>query len=287
VTSPEQVTGTAREETSAVAGTAAAETQAVAGTAKDQASAVASTTAQAASEVKDTAKEQASAVATETKQQVGNVVGELRDQVSQQSQAQTQRAAGGLRTLADQLHGLANGQPPQSGAALDFVRQVAEKVQQFASHIESQGPEGLVAQARSFARRRPGGFLTGAALAGAAAGRMVKGATAQSPSQDSTADTYPGGMTTPVAAPGLDTSYDYGTATGAPLTGVETETDLYLDRPGDALYVDSTDETLYVDSPDDSMRHSGMYSDPDATGVGYEPDPAYRPGAPGSDAGRI
>lgn len=271
MTSPEQVTGAAREETSAVAGTAAEETKAVADTAKDQASAVASTTAQAATEVKDTAKEQVSAVAGETKQQVGNVVGELRQQVSQQSEAQTQRAAGGLRTLADQLQGLANGQPPQSGPVLDFVRQVAEKVQSLASQIESQGPQGMLEQARGFARRRPGGFLAGAALAGAAAGRMVKGATGDS-SPDQVPSTYSAGTrttTVPDTTTQFDTSYDYGTATGAPLSGVSSDTDLYVERP------------------DESMPYSSTYSDPDATGIGYEPDPAYRPGGTGSDAGRI
>lgn len=281
MTTPDQVTGAAREETSAVAGTAAEETKAVAGTAKEQASAVASTTAQAAGDVKDTAVEQASAVASETKQQVGNVVSELRDQLSTQSQAQTQRAAGGLRTVADQLHGLASGQPPQSGAVVDFVRGLAERVQSFAGQLESQGPQGLLDQTRSFARRRPGGFLAGAALVGVAAGRLVKGATAGGSSNGgpstgySATPTYPdttypsaGSLGTTTYDYGTDYTGDYGTAGGAPLSGVQSDSDLYIDR---------VDETTY----------SPTYIEPEGTDTGYGTDP-YRRGTTGSaDPGRI
>jgi len=288
VTTPDQVTGAAREETSAVAGTAAEESKAVAGTAKEQAGAVASTTAQAAGDVKDTAVEQASAVASETKQQVGNVVSQFRDQLSSQSQAQTQRAAGGLRALADQLHGLASGQPPQSGAVVDFVRGLGERVQQFAGQLESQGPQGLLDQTRSFSRRRPGGFLAGAALVGVAAGRLVKAATAggssnggpstgYSPPTPTYADTtYPTDTTYPSSGSLGTTTYDYGTdyaadygtvGGGAPLSGVQSDSDLYVDRVDEATY-------------------SPTYIEPEGTGAGYETDP-YRRGTTGSDPGRI
>jgi len=268
VTSPDQVTGMAREETSAVAGTAAEETKAVAGTVKDQAGAVASTTAQAAGEVKDTAKEQAGVVADETKQQVGNVVNELRGQVSAQSEVQTRRAVGGLRSIADQVRDLAEGKSPQSGQVADFLRQVADRVQRVAGQVESQGPAGLFEQARDFARRRPGGFLASAALAGAAAGRMVKGASAggssDSPSTYRPETMSPTGTDTTTTTP----SYDYGTGAGTPLQA----------DPSDSFYVQPTG---------DALPYSAEYGDPNPTAVDYETDPAYRSGSAGSDAGRI
>lgn len=264
MTSPDQVAGTAREETSAVAGTAAEESKAVAGTAKDQASAVASTTAQAAADVKDTAVEQAGAVATEAKQQAGNVVSEVRDQVAQQTQAQTQRAASGIRAIADQLRDLAEGRPPQSGPALDLIRSLADRAQSLASTVETQGPQGLLEQVRSFARRRPGGFLAAAALAGAAAGRMVKGATADG-SSTSTPDTSYGVPDATYSDMGGVPPYDYGTATGTPLSGLEND-------------------SLYVDPTAPATPYSGEYGDPNPTSVDYETDTSYRSG---SDAGRI
>lgn len=268
MTSPEELTGAARDESSAVAGTTADETKAVAGTAKEQASAVASTTVQAATEVTDTAKEQATAVASEAKQQVGNVLDELREQASQQGEAQAQRAAGGLRTLADQLHGMATGKAPESGPAVDFVRKVADRLQALAGQLETQGPRGMLEQFRDFARRRPGGFLATAGLAGVAAGRLTRGATAGNSSDESSSTYRSAGTefgTISDTTVGLPTD-GYGTAAGTPLAGVAESDVLYEGIPEPAAYETVAEpletEAIYYETRSDFESEPGYRSDP-------------------------
>jgi hypothetical protein len=156
---------------------------------KDQASEAASTAAAKTSEVAGTATEGARQVASEASRQasqltsealdsartlVGEATGSLREQAGQQ----TERAATGLRTLSDQVRALAEGRPDEAGPAGDYARQAGEKLQQVADRLESGGIEGALSDLQGFARRRPGVFLLGAAAAGFAVGRLVRGAQA-------------------------------------------------------------------------------------------------------------
>ena len=69
------------------------------------------------------------------------------------------------------------GQTP-SGPAADLVRQAGDKVEEIAGWIQAREPGDLVDELRSFARRKPGVFLLGAALAGVVAGRLTTGVVA-------------------------------------------------------------------------------------------------------------
>ncbi len=150
---------------------------AVASTAQDKASEGAGLVGDKAAEVAGTAKEQAAGVAHEATAQARDLVGELRDQLQGQAQSQTQRLAENVRRLADELRDMSESGKPDSTAS-GLVRQIADGGHQAASRLERRGPDGLITDLQDFARRRPGVFLAGAALAGFAVARAGKGVSA-------------------------------------------------------------------------------------------------------------
>ncbi|MDN3292939.1 hypothetical protein QWM81_02520 [Streptomyces ficellus] len=148
--------------------------------AKEQAAAAASRTGQAAGEVAGTAAEQARVVAGEARQQAGSAVRDLRQRLTDESQAQAERLAGTVRQWADDLAGLAENAPRESPAR-SMAAQAADQGHRAADYLGKNGVEGLVGDLQNFARRRPGAFLGGAALAGLVVGRLAKaGKAAQS-----------------------------------------------------------------------------------------------------------
>jgi hypothetical protein len=58
--------------------------------------------------------------------------------------------------------------------ASDVVRQVSERANGAASWLESREPGDLMKELQSFARRRPGVFLAGAAFIGVLVGRLTR-----------------------------------------------------------------------------------------------------------------
>ena len=121
-----------------------------------------------------TAKEQAGQVAGEAKGQAKQVLDQARRELTDQASSQHQRAAGGLHSLADELDGMTSG-TQTSGVANDLAQQASSKIRDIARWLESREPADLLEEARSFARRRPGTFLAGAALAGLVGGRLTRG----------------------------------------------------------------------------------------------------------------
>ncbi len=61
--------------------------------------------------------------------------------------------------------------------ATEVAQQAAERIHGAASWLEQREPADLLQAVRDFARRRPGVFLAGAAVAGLAAGRLTRGMT--------------------------------------------------------------------------------------------------------------
>lgn len=141
--------------------------------AKEQAGQVGRTAADAGGTVAQTTKEQAQNVVGEAKQQARDLAGEARTQVRDQAGTQKSRAVEQLRALGGELDGMAQ-QGGQSGLATEVARQVAQRTQTLADHLDRHEPAELLDQFRSFARRRPMAFLAGAALAGVVAGRLTK-----------------------------------------------------------------------------------------------------------------
>lgn len=149
----------------------------VAHTARDKASEGAGLVGDKTSDVAHTAKVQAASTVHEATTQARDLAGQLREQLQSQSRAQAQQLASNVRRLADELHDMSeNGKPDSTATAV--VRQVADGGRQAAAHLENRGPEGIIEDLRGFARRKPGLFLAGAAVAGFAAARIGKGVSA-------------------------------------------------------------------------------------------------------------
>ena len=191
--------------------------------AKDEARNVGQTAAQAGSQVAGTAADEVKHVAGEAKTQAVNVVQQGRQQVTQQVQTQAkngqQKAAQGLQALVGELRSMADhSDSSQSGPAHDLIRQATSKVDEVASWIEAREPGDLVEEVRSFARRRPGVFLLGAAVTGVLAGRLTTGVVASHKSQASSAQRLSGGQS--------GTGANYVEETYTPAAGY-TETQTY------------------------------------------------------------
>lgn len=159
-------------------------TAAVAHTVQDKAGESASLVGGKAAEVGGTAKEQAANVVGEATAQARDLVGELRTQLTGQAETQTQRLAHNVRRLSQELRELGENGKPDSTMA-DVARQIADGGHQVAAHVEKRGPEGLISDLQGFARRRPGVFLAGAALAGFVVARAGKGVGAAASSESS------------------------------------------------------------------------------------------------------
>ncbi|MDP5182284.1 hypothetical protein QOZ88_06510 [Blastococcus sp. BMG 814] len=147
--------------------------------AKGEARNVGQTAAQAGSQVAATASDQAKHVAGETQRQAQDLLEQGRSQLKDQTVAQQQKAATGLSSLAQELRGLADGTSDGApGPARDLLHQASGLVEGFADKLQNREPAQLLDEVRTFARRKPGLFLLGAAAAGIVAGRLTSGARA-------------------------------------------------------------------------------------------------------------
>lgn len=147
--------------------------------AKDQAGNVASSAAQAGSQVASTTTDQAKQVTQETKRQAQDLLDQGRQQLQDQARTGQQKAGEGLSAIAGQLHTMVEegGETP-SGPAADLVRQAGDKAEELAGWLQNREPGDLLVEVRNFARRRPGAFIFGAAVAGVVAGRLTTGVVA-------------------------------------------------------------------------------------------------------------
>jgi hypothetical protein len=164
-------------------------------------------------DVMETAAAQAKHVAGETTRQARNLIEEGKGQVADQARQSQHKAAGGLHTLADQLEEMSR-KSDSDGFAPGVVLQAAERTRDVASWLEQHEPGDLLTEVRTFARRRPGVFLAGAALAGVLAGRLTRGVVAAQSGDEDTDAATPSRDT---AAPPRDRNTGY-TNEPAPLT---------------------------------------------------------------------
>lgn len=146
----------------------------LAGTAAEQAREVATAATSTAQQVTATATGEAGLVASEVAAQGRNLVEETRTQLHQQAAGQTERLSQTLRKLSDEARALSQGRADESGPLREYVEQAASQISTVATRIEERGFDGIVSDVQQFARRRPGTFLLGAAVAGFAAGRLIK-----------------------------------------------------------------------------------------------------------------
>jgi hypothetical protein len=232
--------------------------------ARDQAMNVGRSASEAGSHVAGTAAGQAREVVSETRRQARDLLGEASGQAREQASAQQQKAARQLRTVADELHEM-TAKGGQSGLATEVAQQAAERLHGVASWLEQREPADLLQAVRNFARRRPGTFLAGAALAGLAAGRLTRGMTdaARSGGQrpagrpEAQPEAQPDAMEMPSAAtvpppPGPDWT--------APMPGYPADT------------VSGTATTTSAAGPDDEIAAARIYEEtPDSGLRTYQP----------------
>ncbi len=144
-------------------------------TARDQAQQVKDSAADAASQVTQTATEQAEQVTQDVRRQARQLADETKSQLSEQASSQRDQAVSSLRSLGDELGSMSDSSP-QSGLGTQLVREGSELTRKVADFLEQREPTQLLDEVRQLARRKPGAFLIGAALAGVAVGRLTRGA---------------------------------------------------------------------------------------------------------------
>lgn len=141
--------------------------------AKGAAQDVAGDAKEKAANVAGTAKEQASKVASEATDHAKQLYGQASESLKQQAGEQQQRAAGGLRSLGEQLGRMAENDDEQ-GVASKVVRDLSGRATSAAGFLENRDPGSLLDEVKTFAAKRPGTFIAIAAGAGLLAGRLTK-----------------------------------------------------------------------------------------------------------------
>jgi hypothetical protein len=101
-----------------------------------------------------------------------------------------------LRSLGDQLRSAVD-KGEQPGPADDLVRQASDRISKVADWLEQREPGQVVEEVREFARRRPGAFLGGAAVAGLLVGRLTRTMTSGGGGGQNDAGAAPGGQPQP------------------------------------------------------------------------------------------
>lgn len=141
--------------------------------AKDEAKSVASDAQDAGQHVAATAKDQAGAVVGEAKGQARDLYHQTTSELKDQAGAQQQRAAGGLRSISDELASMAD-RSDGGGVATELVRNLSGRAGSVASWLEGRDPGSLLDDVKSYAARKPGTFIAIAAGIGIVGGRLTK-----------------------------------------------------------------------------------------------------------------
>jgi hypothetical protein len=128
---------------------------------------------EAIGDVGSTTREQVGQVAHEAVGQAKHVARDVRERIAGEAEQQTQKVSAQINRIADELHSMADNSSDDSMAA-GALRQVADTGRQAARFLDERGARGLLDSAQDFARRKPGTFLLGAAVAGFLVGRVAK-----------------------------------------------------------------------------------------------------------------
>lgn len=143
--------------------------------ARERGRAGAETAREQAQQVGETVKEQARSVAEQAKERSRDTASEIGTSLHAKGDEEAGRFAGNLRRASAELRSMVDqqGEPVhQDGVVHSIARQGADVTERLADRLDDEGLDGLVADVRAFARRRPGAFLLGAAAAGFLTGRL-------------------------------------------------------------------------------------------------------------------
>ena len=161
-------------------------------TAKQEASDLKDTAVSEAGHVADTAKGEAKAVAREVKYQAKDLYAQTQRELKDQAQVQQHRVAVGLRSVSDELQSM-TAKAENPGLAADLLNQVSTRLSGAASWLGDREPSAVLSEVKSFARRKPGTFIIGAAILGIVAGRLTR-ALAANASDDHAGSTAASGL---------------------------------------------------------------------------------------------
>jgi hypothetical protein len=139
----------------------------------EQAKEVAKQTTERAADVAGEVTQQAKVVARDAKDHARQLFDQGRQHLDEEARTRSHQAAGGLRTLADQLGALSSGHTEQAGALGDYAQQGRAQLSRLADRLE-QGPTAVLGDVRRFARRQPVVFLAAAGALGFVAGRLAR-----------------------------------------------------------------------------------------------------------------
>ncbi len=276
--------------------------------AREQAADVGRTTVRAGDQVAETVAEKAQDVATETRRQARNLLGEARGQLLEQARTGQQRAVDGLGSLAGELREMAD-RGAQHGPASTLAQEAAQRADKVASWLQRREPADFLEEVRSFARRRPGAFLIGAALAGVLAGRFARGAVgAQSADERAAAAIGPNlpavpALSPPVAVPVNDP--DVAAAPVRPAYGPGGSAPDHPGRPPDPAPGHPAGRCSLGDhpagppspgtpggpplaaGPPDQYPHPSTAGEPPPPAVPHDAPPPHPGPSPASSAGRM
>jgi hypothetical protein len=156
---------------------------------KERVTDAASSALQSANEATKTvvgeATEQTKTVALEAKDQVQQMLSNTKTEVQAQADERARQAADHLRGVSTSITALLDGRPDEAGQVRGYLEHAQTRIDGFVDRIETGGPQGVIDDLSSFARRRPGVFLLAAGVAGFAIGRVARAGVAASHEQQS------------------------------------------------------------------------------------------------------
>lgn len=139
----------------------------------EQAQQAVSTASEKAGHVAAEATDQVRNVTQEAKQQAQELADRARHDLRDQAQQRSQHAAETMRTFAQRLGSLAEGDSAEAGPLVDYLREGQARINQWAGRLD-EGPDAIFDELRTFARRKPMVFLVSAGVLGFVAGRLVR-----------------------------------------------------------------------------------------------------------------
>ncbi len=143
-------------------------------TTSDRLSQAAGTTRDESSQVAGTARDEARNVTETAREQARSVANQMQDELRQRAGEEATKLAQTLHATSRQLSNMAGASDDEQSFAASLVREAANTTGRVASRLDQGGFDSILADVRSWARRNPGGFLLGAAVAGFAMGRLVR-----------------------------------------------------------------------------------------------------------------
>lgn len=141
--------------------------------AKQEAADLTGTVGTEAKTVVASAKDEAASVVGEAKTQAKDLYAQTQRELKEQAGTQQKRVAEGLRAVGDDLGSMA-ANANSAGVASDLVQQVSARLSAAATWLGDRDPSAVLAEVKQFARRKPGTFILGAAVAGIAVGRLTR-----------------------------------------------------------------------------------------------------------------